>query len=286
MLVYGAGLLLGAIPYVKLQAAPLGVYLAMVLAVVLWCSQRARSDGWRPLLALALGGISLPLLMTIVLLATGTWQDFLMSYLFFGPSYRLGLLPPQVTAVNAYLGPDMPWFLLYGLVVVAGPFVCLGTSCGPLPRRFRLLLCACLGYVAVAAFAVEAPRCGFRHYSLLLLHPVALLLGICIAQAAALLAEGVHHGRQLEAKVAAVWVSAATAGLIAVHVCGYRIEMMLEGRFPLIMVREPGNLGPLSASSATASIPGRRIHRAACATGRLHERLGLGPSLLHVCRCA
>jgi len=235
MLVYGAGLLLGAIPYAKSQAAPLGVFLAMVFAIDLWHSQRARSDGWCPLLTLALGGVSVPLLMTVVLLVTGTWQDFLTSYLRYVPSVRLDLRPRLVAAVDAYLGPDMPWFLLYCLVVVIGAFACLGRSSGPLPRRFRLLLCACLGYLAVAVFAVEAPQCGFRHYSFLLLHPVALLLGVCVAQVAGLLAEGVNRGRQLRAKVAAAWVSAATAGLIAVHVCGYRIDISLA------LDREPGN---------------------------------------------
>jgi len=177
MLVYGAGLLLGAIPYAKSQAAPLGVFLAMVFAFDLWHSRRDRSDGWRPLLTLALGGVSVPLLMTSVLLVAGTWQDFLKSYLAQRPSYRIGAVARPVAAVNAYLGPDMPWFLLYWLVVIIGAFACLGRISGPLPRRFRLLLCACLGYLAVAVFAVQAPQCGFRHYSFLLLHPVALLLG-------------------------------------------------------------------------------------------------------------
>ncbi len=239
-LVYGAGLLLGAIPYAKLPAAPLGVFLAMVFAFDLWHSQRARSDGcgWRPLLTLALGGVSVPLLMTSVLLAAGTWQDFLTSYL--GQKPRLGSVPPLVAAINAYLGPDMPWFLLYCLVVVIGAFACPGRISGPLPRRFRLLLCACFGYLAVAVFAVQAPQCGFRHYSFLLLHPVALLLGGCVAQAAALLADGVNRGLQLRAKVAAVWASVATAGLIAVHVCGYGIAIPPEVPSGGL-VREPGN---------------------------------------------
>jgi hypothetical protein len=157
------------------------------------------------------------------------------------PSYRHDVLPRLVAVVNPYLGPDMPWFLLYCLVVGIGAFACLGRISGLLPRRFRLLLRASLGYLAVAVFAVEAPQCGFRHYSFLLLHPVALLLGVCVAQVAGLLAEGVNCGRQLRAKVAAVWVSAATAGLIAVHFCGYRIDMTLEKPFPLILAREPGN---------------------------------------------
>jgi len=241
MLVYGAGLLLGAIPYAKSQAAPLGVFLAMVFAIDLWQAQRARSDGWRPLLTLALGGVSVPLLMTLVLLITGTWRDFLMSYLHYVPSYRHDVLPRIVTVLNPFLGPDMPWFLLYCLVVGLGAFACLGRISGVPLRRSRLLLCACLGYLAVAVFAVEAPQCGFRHYSSLLLHPVALLLGVCFAQVAGLLAEGVNRGRQLGAEVAAVWASAATAGLIAVHICGCRIDMTLERPFPLTLVRQPGN---------------------------------------------
>src|ERR1035438_3474283 len=81
---------------------------------------------------------------------------------------------------------------------------------------------------------------GFPHYSALVLHPVALLLGFCVAQAATLLADGVNHGRRLRAKAAAVWLSAATAALIAVHVCGWWVAMLPQEAFFPTLICEPG----------------------------------------------
>jgi hypothetical protein len=239
-LLYGAGLLLGAIPYAKLQAAPLGAFLAMVFVIDLWGTQRDTSAWWRRLLALGLGGVSVPLLMTAVLLVTGTWQDFVMSYFGFARAYGPRSLPRLVATCYAFCGPDMPWFLLYALAVTMGAFACVGKIPRPLPRRFRLLASAFFGYLAVAVFAAQAPGMGFPHYSALVLHPVALLLGICVAQAATLLADGVNHGRRLRARVAAVWLSAATAALIVIHVCGWQVAMLPQEAFFPTLICEPG----------------------------------------------
>jgi hypothetical protein len=129
---------------------------------------------------------------------------------------------------------------LYALMVMIGPFACVDRISGPLPRRFRLLAETFLAYLAVAVFAVQAPRTGFPHYSTLVLHPIALLLGICVAQAATLLANGVNRGRRVGAKVAAVWLSAATAALVAAHVCGWRVEMLPQEAFFPTLICEPG----------------------------------------------
>jgi hypothetical protein len=233
--VYGAGLLLGAIPYAKLQAAPLSVLLALLFVVDLWRSQRDIARCWRRLVALGFGGVSVPLLMTVVLIVAGTWQDFLTSYFGFAHAYFQHSRPRLLAACFAFCGPDMPWFLLYSLAVAIGLFACVDQISEPLPRRFKLLAGAFLGYLAVAVFAVQAPGMGFPHYSALVLHPVALLLGISVAQAATMLADAVNRGRRLGAKVAAVWLSVATIALISVHVRGWRVEMLpQEGYFPTL----------------------------------------------------
>ena len=240
LLLYGAGLLLGAIPYAKLQAAPLGACLAMIFATDLWRSRRDTPGSARRLLALGSGGLSIPLLITIVLLETCTWHDFVTSYFGFARAYHPHSGPTLPAAGFVFCGPDIPWLLLYSLVVSLGLFACVDRISKPLPRGFRLLAGACLGYLAVAVFAVEAPGMGLPHYATLVLHPVALLLGICAAQAVTLLAEGFNRGRRLGAKVAVVWFSAATAGLIAVHLGGWLIEMLPQENFLPTLAREPG----------------------------------------------
>ena len=239
-LVYGAGLLLGAIPYAKLQAAPLGCFLALAFLSDLW-RQRPRTSGWwhKPL-ALGLGGVSVPLLITAILLSTGMWHDFTMSYLGFAGSYRFPWHVPVYTIVHPFCGPDTPWFLLYCFLVVIGLFCCLDRLPGLPPRRTRLLLGAFLGYLAVVVYVVQAPKTGFTHYSALVLHPVALLLGVCVGQTATLLAAAVNAGRRRAPKAAAAWVSVATLALIAVHLCGWRVVMQPEDDYFPELLCKPG----------------------------------------------
>jgi hypothetical protein len=237
---YGAGLLLGAIPYAKLQAAPPGCWVALVFIIDLWRSRRAGPGGWPRLLAFGLGGVSVPLLVTVVLLATGTWHDFTLSYLGFARSYGFHSASRLIMAASTISGPDMPWFLLYCFVVVIGLFCCLDRIPEPPPRRIQLLLGALLGYFAVSVFAVQSPKTGFSHYAALVLHPVALLLGVCVSQAATLLAAAVNAGRRCAPKAAVVWVSAATLALVAVHVGRWRIDMPPEEGFLPVLLDRPG----------------------------------------------
>jgi hypothetical protein len=204
VLVYGAGILLGAVPYAKLQAAPMGCFLALAFLSDLLLQRPHTPDWWHKPLALGLGGVSVPLLITVVLLSTGTWHDFTMSYLGFGRSYGLHSNSRLFALVHPFCGPDMPWFLLYCFLVVIGLFCCLDRVSGPPPRRIRLLLGAFLGYLAVAVFVVQAPRTGFTHYSVLVLHPVALLLGVCVGHTATLLAAAVKVRGRPAPKAAAV----------------------------------------------------------------------------------
>ena len=255
-LMYGAGLLLGAIPYAKLQAAPLGCFLAVAFAIDLWRSQHDTSDWRSRLLALGLGGVTVPLVMTVVLLVTGTWQDFVMSYFGLARAYGLHATARLTAACLAFGGPDMPWFLFYALALMIGPFACAQRTSGMLPRRFWLLAAACLCYLAVAVFAVQAPGMGFRHYSTLVLHPVALLLGVCVAQTATLLADGVRCGRPIRAKLAAAWVSVATAALLGGHGCGLRFKRQSpQALFPALVCERGGFWLPFLPIASKPALP-------------------------------
>jgi hypothetical protein len=239
-LIYGAGLLLGAIPYAKLQAAPLGCFLALIFLIDLWRRRRAGPRSWTGFLAFSLGGISVPSAMTVVLLATGTWHDFITSYLGFAGSYGFQSAPRLLAAACAFCGPDVPWFLLYCLLVPFSLFCCLDRIPGSLPPRVRLLLGAFFGYLAAALFAVQAPKTGFTHYAVLVLHPLTLLLGVCVGHAANLLAAGCKAGHLRGPQAAIACLAAATLALVAVHIGRWRIEMPPEeGFFPTLMSK-PG----------------------------------------------
>jgi hypothetical protein len=239
-LVFGAGLLLGATPYAKLQAAPMGCYLAAAFALDLWLNRSGSNGWWRRMLALVIGGLSVPLLFAIVLAGTGTWRDFTKSYLGFASNYGFQGASRLTAAAVAFCGPDMPWFLLYCLAAVVGLFCCLERVPWPLPRRVRLLLGGALGYLAVAVYTVQAPKTGFSHYTAFVLHPAALLLGICTGEAAGLLAAGVRKGRQRAPKVAVALVLAATLALVGVHIARWRVEMPPQDDFMPTLTDKPG----------------------------------------------
>jgi hypothetical protein len=242
---YGAGLLLGAAPYAKLQAAPPGCFLALVLVFDVWRSRAGLARWWPSLMAVVAGGLTFPLLFTMVLLATGMWKDFLMSYFGFASVYGFQSAPRWLAATCAFCGPDIPWFLLYCLLVPVGLFACLSRVSGASPGRNRLLIGACFGYLAAAVFAVQAPRTGFTHYAVLVLHPAALLFGVCVCITIKALAAGARSGSQFAPKAAVTWVLGLTAAFVAVHAFGWRLEMPPEEDFfPTLRGKPPAGWIP------------------------------------------
>ena len=263
-LLYGAGLLLGAIPYAKLQAGPLGAFLALAFALDLWRSRRDTPGGWPRLLALGLGGVSVPLLMTVVLLVTGTWQDFVTSYFSLANSHAFTASSDRL-AFFAFCGPDMPWFLLYSMLVTIGPFACVDRIPGPLPRRFRLLVgrvprlpgdrrvCGASPWERLRAlFSTRvAPRrfahgylpCSGRHAAGRRGQPRPTASGQGRRRLAFGGYCGAHRGSRLRLH----------GGMAAPR--GFRSHAAL---------RAGCLLGPLLARSVKAGLPGRRLH---CRTG-------------------
>ncbi len=268
---YFTGLLLGAIPYAKLQAAPLGLFWALIFAIELWRDRRDKPGRWLGFLAFGLGGISVPLLITSALFATGTWPDFITSYLGFGSSYGLDSSQRWITACYAFSGTDMPWFLLYALLIVLVPFAFLDRTSKSLTNRFRPLLFAFLGYLVMAFYVVQAPNMGAEHYSAFVLHPVGLLVGLCSGEIALQLAARAAAGRSRPPKLAAAWISIVTLALVVAHIFSCRIEMRLEDDLvptfawgpntfwvPLLPVL-PRNVYPVADFIAEHAHPGDRM---------------------------
>lgn len=225
---YATGLLLGTILYAKLQAAPLGLYWAVVFGLDLFLTRNAACSTWRTALAFCLGGITVPAIITLVVAVTGTWHDFVTSYFGFSSGYGMDASTRVVGAFWSFIGPDMPSFLLYSFLLVLIPFICLDKTSKAITPRFRQILFAFLGYLGVALYVVQAPKMGFSHYAALALHPVGLLAGLCTGEIARQLAARATTGRQGAPRMALRWALVLTAAFVVAHILTLRIEMLPE----------------------------------------------------------
>jgi hypothetical protein len=176
------GLLLGAVPFAKLQAAPLAA-----LTGIVWLAAAVRSDRPdrnRAALLLA-GGALLPgALITIQLTVTSAWPDFVASYwtfnLYYAGTLDLGLsqvLRETFAASVAWDGLLDYWLPLAATVCV----FLLAWPLAPAGRATRLVLLAGLASLA-ALVCVLTPHRPFLHYWQLLMPPLASLLGVAFAR--------------------------------------------------------------------------------------------------------
>ncbi len=178
-----AGVLLGAVPFAKLQGAPLGVWLGGYGLVVLLLD---RSSSWsrrlRSAASLAGGALVGPLAMLTMVLAHGLWPDFWAAYivnnLVYGQSFAGGwtdLFRSLATLVQSATG-----FTLFAYPMLALLLAALPWRLHRWPRaegRFNLLA---LGLLLVAAWAVAIPGRNYTHYLHFTISPLALATGALV----------------------------------------------------------------------------------------------------------
>lgn len=164
------GLVAGLLPWVKLQAGPIGAVLVIAGIVILW-----RKPSFPARLRLArtaaiVGGALLPAVAVILItLAGGVWLDFFRSY---------------ILQNLIYAGEKQPiaW-LSQGLINTSPTFLtvvfCLGTPlalilvAGSVGRRPGRLYLLCGPLFVVALLCVLYPGRNFLHYTMLLVVPLA-----------------------------------------------------------------------------------------------------------------
>jgi hypothetical protein len=178
------GLLLGAVPFAKLQPAPIALGFGLCWAAAEFRTNGAEAARHRGYL---LAGALLPAaFFASQLTVAGEWRSFVVSYLVFNFSYAAAGVASTTLAHAAWqmLNNSLLWDSLLALTLMAG-LVWLALLVRPRPHPDRTIriftwavVAACGGTLAI----ILSPRRAYLHYWQLLLVPATLLLGVLIAR--------------------------------------------------------------------------------------------------------
>jgi len=172
---WAAGLLLGAVPWAKLQAGPLAAAIGLALVALEWQTGRRQN---LPLLVIA--GLAPTLLVFLVLTVSGQTEHMITPYLvqnlFYTGTGRqpLGLVTRQQwdqAVTNGYQALWLGGSAAFNLLALVRRDV--GTD--------KKLLAGGAGLLALTVLCILAPGRPYAHYLNLLLLPVTLLLGLALA---------------------------------------------------------------------------------------------------------
>ncbi len=178
-----AGLVMGLLPWAKLQAAPLAAALA---AWGTGLALRKSTRPWRARIAevarLAAASLLPSIAVLTVILATGQWEHFTSSYIVNNLAYienGFDLVPTikELVRLSLFTG-NIPVFLLTPLI--AG--VLAAVTCGAAARRPGALFLLGGSFMVVAIYCVLAPRHPFLHYLLFLVMPFTWLSGAALGE--------------------------------------------------------------------------------------------------------
>lgn len=174
-----AGVVTGLLPWVKLQAGPVGAALvAGGLVIIATDKHTAARDRLRHGLML-LGGTLVP--AAVVVLAAslgGVWHDFWRSYVLQN-LYYAGVELPAPWFLSHFLRTDPAGLGILAYVLTPVLLIMLAAGLGPKPSAFFRLS----GLVFLAAlFCVLFPHRNFPHYTMLLLVPLVAWGGAALGE--------------------------------------------------------------------------------------------------------
>jgi hypothetical protein len=244
------GLAAGAIPFAKLQGAPLAAWLLAFAAVSLWREPTARHERSRKLVALVIGAALPAIVFVGSATAHGAWADFRVRFI---EANFIGYVAQgNVHFNNAPPTPDM----IFGLgeflwpAVLAIVMAAAWRARRQPERPNRAAVVFALGLVATAVFAIYAPRKPFAHYFILLIGPLILLLAALAGPLLDRWRESARRSRLvLIAALALAWLVAPSALHHALH----------RDYFPIILRARPPVSEPLVAALRKHLSPGERL---------------------------
>jgi hypothetical protein len=195
---FTAGVLLGAVPFAKLQGTPIA---AVAVAGAVWFTLFDHSSDWhrrwRALGAIFSGAATVPAIILGMVMACGLWSDFIYSYILDNIRFGSGQLTPRtfinLDSIHFAGGREFTWTEAPRMLIELGGsifgfnefflwLVVVG-ACGLLlfpwftrwHRRCAMLSAAMLFFAALAAMA---PGRAFIHYLQLAIFPAGLFGGL------------------------------------------------------------------------------------------------------------
>lgn len=196
---FTAAVLLGAIPFAKLQAAPIGL---VALCGGGWFALTNESSSWhqrvRALGALFIGAVTVSVIIVVLVVAFGIWQDFFSCYVLDNLRYAAANQFPPDRSITWQAAPAM-LFELGGSVGGFNEFAVWMTlfgACGlfflsRFTRWHRRCALVSAALLVIAAIAAMAPGRPYLHYLQLMIFPAGLFAGLI---AGAFLSDVVNNG--------------------------------------------------------------------------------------------
>ena len=184
---FAAGLVVGAVPFAKLQSIPLGIVMGFSCLLVLWGCKSPLQNRLKDCAIYAAGVMVVPLFFFVMTMATGCFDHMLNSYLLANANYaKRGLsLAASIGAFPKFLVMNRMFSVWLGLQLAAGLLLLIVVLLLGGMKSFKSfsvkLPIFSAALLIVAAFSVIAPGRHYGHYLLYLTIPSALWLMACTA---------------------------------------------------------------------------------------------------------
>jgi hypothetical protein len=248
------GMVLGAIPFTKLQASPLAVYLFVVATgLLLYYGPKRAPRTWPVSLALlVIGGTIFPLIITVPLLFAGTLSDAIHRYIIIPSQYGAGVMTVDLIPLPhliEYLAEGGPQFTLYFacMMTLAAVVLCLWVWKEKLQRAWLAGFALAAVYLVLTIYVVLKPDLAYAHYLLLLPQPVLFLLAWIFR------GYRLHRPASLQKNALAI-----TCALIATSFLSIPMYLFMQQKLPhlhdVAYAKEPA-IDPVSAYIKTIATP-------------------------------
>lgn len=178
-----AGLVLGAVPFAKLQGGPPAMVLGVLgLGFIAFAKEHSRKTRAMLGVRLVLGSLIIPLAIVLMVLAHRLWPVFWAAYIennlvyanarWFGWDESLSWLYRMCYGAENFRSFSLP---MTGLLLVGGAVYAIRGA-----RTSRRLAGFLLALFAAAFYATMAPGRGFTHYLHFLMAPLCLLVAVFV----------------------------------------------------------------------------------------------------------
>lgn len=176
-----AAFALGALPWAKLQAAPISAALLLWIAALAWRSGATRAGQIRALAGATLCGAAFSILMVAMTSAGGVFDEMMVRYfsknlLYVDELASAGWSLPGLLRRAAEQGQYIALSAVCSLAIAVGLIASVRQRFRPPP-----LFWIALGWGAVSLYAISAPKREFVHYLLFSVFPLGLAAALALA---------------------------------------------------------------------------------------------------------